>query len=219
MYRQPKMGSYTIIKRVIDVSMSLIFLVLFSPLLLILAVSMWVSGGNPVIFSSERVGKDKKSFIVYKFRTLVNGISRRKDGLSDKIVINGLAQFMRDTHLDEVLQLINVLKGDMSLIGPRPIDVQRYHHLKSKDSTWSRILKIKPGMTCINQIARYAESGLDKVKELKGLKNLKRRNRLLLDKNYMKHRSPLLDLTITLWTIEYLIGGFFIKMLKWGKLK
>ena len=205
---------YRLFKRVIDICLSSILLVVSSPLLLILALSIFVSAGTPVIFKSDRVGKDKKIFVAYKFRTLVNGVKKRKDGLSDLILINKLARYMRDTHLDELLQLVNILKGDISFIGPRPLPVPRYYYLKSKDPSWDKIFKIKPGMTCINQIARYSNSGLDKARTLKGLKNIEKRNRLAFDKYYIKNESFFLDLKMLFWTIEYLFFGFFTKIFR-----
>lgn len=203
---------YRIIKRAADFFSALIFLAIFSPVLLLLSLCLWASAGKPIVFTSKRIGKNKKVFRAYKFRTLVNGLKRRKDGLSKKIPSNGLAAFIRVTHIDETLQLFNVLKGEMSFIGPRPLDVPRYYYLKGKDNTWDSIFKIRPGMTCINQVAKYSDWGMDKIRELKGLRNVEKRNRLMLDKYYIKHESHLLDLKITLWTIEYLVGGFFKKL-------
>ena len=205
---------YRLVKRVMDFCLSLCFLIISSPGLLLLGFLIWAADGWPVIFSAKRLGKDKNTFTVYKFRTLVNGVKRRKDGLSPKIVINRVAEYMRDTHLDETLQLVNVIKGNITLIGPRPLDVPRYHHLHSEDPKWDYIFKAKPGMTCINQIARYSNWGMDRVRKLNGLKNLKRRNRLKLDRYYIKNESPLLDLKVILWTIEYLFVGLFTKIFK-----
>jgi len=207
---------YHLVKRVIDFMLSLFFLALFSPFLLLLGFFIWLAAGFPIIFKSQRVGKNKELFTVIKFRTLITGLKRRKDGLADKIVINRLAEFMRDTHIDEVLQLLNVIKGDMALIGPRPLDVPRYNHLKSEDKSWSYLFKVKPGMTCINQIARYQDGGMNKARKLNGLWKMERRNRLALDKYYIKKESPLLDIKITFWTLSYLILGFFKKMFKKG---
>lgn len=208
---------YRLAKRIVDFTVSLLCMILFSPLLLILGLLIWIADGSPVIFSAKRVGKNKKLFTVYKFRTLKKGLKRRKDGLADKIHVSRLTQIMRDTHLDEVLQLFNVVKGDMALIGPRPLDFPRYNHLHSEDKTWDYILRVKPGMTCINQIARYSEWGMDKTRGLKGLKNMQRRNRLLLDKYYVNNESFALDTKITLWTFRYLIFGFFKKLFKKGE--
>lgn len=208
---------YRLIKRVVDFCLSLIFFIVFSPVILFLSTYMLVSAGRPIIFKAERVGKDKKIFTVYKFRTLVNGIERRKDGLSPQVVINNVAAFMRDTHLDEVLQLFNVIKGDMALIGPRPLDVPRYEHLKSLDPSWDEIFRVKPGMTCINQIAKYSPWGMGKARKLKGLENAEKRNRLMLDRYYIQNESVLLDIRIVLWTMRYLVLGFFKKMFKKGE--
>ncbi len=205
------MAKKHIIKRVLDFVFSFIFLIIFSPILLLLSLSIYISAGRPIIFKSTRIGQNKKRFTVYKFRTLVNGIKRRKDGLSDKVVINKLAELMRETHLDEVLQLINIVKGDVSFIGPRPLDEPRYYHLKTKDPGWREIFTVKPGMTCLNQIGRYSPRGWKRIRQLKGLKSMRKRNRLKLDHYYIRHENAWLDIRITWWTIEYLIIGFFEK--------
>jgi lipopolysaccharide/colanic/teichoic acid biosynthesis glycosyltransferase len=206
-------GLYYMFKRVFDFFLSLSSMVFFSPVLIVLALCVYISDGWPVIFSSERMGKDGKIFKVYKFRTLVNGVERRNDGLADKIVINRLTGFMRNTHLDEVLQMFNVVKGDMSLIGPRPLDIPRYNHLISKTEEWKEILKVKPGMTCLNQLAKYWSKGMDKVMKLQDM-SIDNRNRLFLDRYYIQHESLALDLRIKWWTLCYLVSGFFIKMFK-----
>lgn len=211
------MWFYRATKRIIDFSVSSLCMVIFSPFLLLLGLSIFFSDGWPIIFSSKRMGKDGRQFTVYKFRTLINGLKRRNDGLSDKVVINKFARFMRDTHLDEILQLFNVVKGDMSLIGPRPLDIPRYYHLKSKDPAWEQVLSVKPGMTCINQIARYTPWGMEKARQMNGLGSMKRRNRLRLDKYYMRRESLVLDMKIVSWTLWYLFSGFFQKMFKKGE--
>lgn len=205
---------YRAVKRLIDIAASVFFLVVFVPIGLIIGLSIFISAGNPVIFSSKRVGMNKKKFTVYKFRTLANGVERRDDGLSDKVVINGFTNFMRLTHLDETLQLYNVIKGEMTLIGPRPLDVPRYNWLKGQDAKWDSIFEVRPGMTCLNQIARYTYWGMGKLRELDGLDKIKRRNRLVLDRYYIKNESFMLDAKITYWTLSYLFLGFFKKMLK-----
>ncbi len=208
---------YRIIKRIVDFCFALLILIVLSPLILLLIMGIFITSGPPIVYHAERIGKGKRIFIAYKFRTLVEGIKRKKHGLSENIVSSKLAGFMRDTHLDEILQLFNILYGDMSFIGPRPLDVPRYHHVRAKNTGWDNIFKIRPGLTCLNQIARYSDNGLNKVRKLEGLNRMKRRNRLLLDRYYIKNESLILDLKITLWTIEYIIGGFFSKLFRKGE--
>jgi len=190
-------------------------IILFSPFLLLMGLFIFISDGWPIIYSAKRVGKRKKLFTVFKFRTLKKNLKRKKYGLAEHIVINEITQFMRDTHLDEALQLMNVVLGQMSLIGPRPLDLPRYNYLRSKDPKWDRIFKLKPGMTCLNQIARYSKTGMNKIRKLRGLKNIERRNRLILDRYYISHECCLLDLKITIWTLCYLVIGGIKKFIRY----
>lgn len=205
---------YRIVKRIVDFFAAFILIILISPILVILSLILRFLAGSPIIFTSERVGKRKRIFRAYKFRTLITGIKRKKHGLSKAISSCKLAEFLRATHIDEILQLFNILKGDMNFIGPRPLDVPRYNYLKAKDPSWRNILKIRPGLTCLNQVARYSDWGMDKVRKLKDMGHVEKRNRLMLDKYYIKHESFILDVKITFWTTEYLFIGFFKKLFR-----
>ena len=199
-----------------DFFAAIVLLAILSPFLILLAIALWLSAGRPIIFISKRVGKRKRLFTAYKFRTLVKGIKRKKHGLSKAIPSCKLAAFIRETHIDEILQLFNIVKGDIAFIGPRPLDVPRYKYLKAKDYSWSIILRIRPGMTCLNQVARYSNWGMDMVRALKGMGNVEKRNRLMLDKYYIRNESFFLDFKIIVWTIEYLFIGFFKKLFKFN---
>lgn len=204
---------YHFFKRIFDFLFAVILLIILSPFLILISFAIYLSDGKPVFFLNKRVGKNKRLFTAIKFRTLKKGTKRGKYGVaSEKNSISKFAEFMRETHLDEITQLVNIIKGDMSFIGPRPLDLQRYYYLHRKDNKWDSIFKIKPGMTCLNQVARYSESCLKKVKNLKGLSKMNKRNRLLLDRYYIRNESFILDFKIIMWTAEYLITGFFRKM-------
>ena len=133
------------IKRIFDFSSSLLGLVILFPLLILISFSIKIGSSGPILFSQKRVGKDGKKFILIKFRTMMinqesnNTVTAKGD---DRITTIGV--FLRKYKLDELPELWNVLKGEMSLVGPRP-DVPGYaDNLKGEDR---RILKLRPGIT------------------------------------------------------------------------
>lgn len=137
--------SYSILKRFLDFSFSLLALLCFSPLLMLVTLGLFlVNKGNGVFFLQERPGKDGKLFKVIKFKTMTD--ERDADGclLEDSKRITKIGVFVRSTSIDELPQLINVLKGDMSFIGPRPLLVQ-YLSLYSKEQ--ARRHEVRPGIT------------------------------------------------------------------------
>lgn len=137
--------SYSILKRFLDFSFSLLALLCFSPLLMLVTLGLFLANkGNGVFFLQERPGKDGKLFKVIKFKTMTD--ERDTDGclLEDSKRITKIGVFVRSTSIDELPQLINVLKGDMSFIGPRPLLVQ-YLSLYSKEQ--ARRHEVRPGIT------------------------------------------------------------------------
>lgn len=140
---------YKYIKRILDIISSLLAIIILSPLLLLLAaVGAVEMKGNP-FFTQERPGKDEKIFKLIKFRTMTN--AKDKDGnlLSDADRLTGYGRFLRNTSLDELPELFNILKGDMSVIGPRPLLVQyiprynehqhRRHEVRPGLSGWAQV--------------------------------------------------------------------------------
>ena len=133
-------------KRVFDVIVSLFGLIILAPLFLIVALLIKISSKGPIFFVQKRVGKDFKEFNLYKFRSMV--VNAPKKGLqitsSDDPRITKIGRILRKTKLDELPQLINVIKGDMSLVGPRP-EVKKYVDLKKDE--YKKVLSIRPGIT------------------------------------------------------------------------
>ncbi len=111
-------------KRIFDVVISSLVLVIFSPVMAVLAVILWIRHGRPVIFSQPRPGYQGKIFTLYKFRSMSNALDHSGNPLSDTQRITPLGRFMRSTSLDELPELFNVLRGEMSLVGPRPLLVE-----------------------------------------------------------------------------------------------
>lgn len=138
-----------IFKRTIDIIASYICILLLSPIFLIVAILIKINMGGPVIFSQKRPGRYGRVFEMYKFRTMSN--KKDKDGnlLPDKERITRLGKFLRITSLDELPELVNILKGDMSLIGPRPLLVD-YLALYTKEQARRHI--VRPGLTGYAQV-------------------------------------------------------------------
>ena len=148
---------YTLSKRLIDIFLSVVLLILFSPLFLIISLVILIESGLPVFFNQERVGKDWRKFHIFKFRTMVKNADKLGPAISifqDKRV-TPVGRILRKYKLDELPQLFNVLMGDMSIVGPRP-EVMKYVNIYKKD--YSNILKIKPGISDYASIQFYDEA-------------------------------------------------------------
>lgn len=109
------------VKRLLDIILSLLAIVVLSPLLLIIALLVRIKLGSPVLFKQERVGKDEKVFTMFKFRTMSDKRDENGNLLSDEARQTRLGDILRSTSLDELPELINILKGDISIVGPRPL--------------------------------------------------------------------------------------------------
>ncbi len=150
---------YPAVKRLSDILISIIGLIILSPLFLIIGFLVIISSPGPVFFMQERVGKNWKPFRIIKFRTMVEGAPKLGPGISscNDPRITALGGVLRKFKLDEIPQLINVLKGDMSIVGPRP-EVPKYANYYNKE--YSIILKIKPGISDYASIAYKNEASL-----------------------------------------------------------
>lgn len=137
------------IKTVLDKFVAAIALLLLSPLMLVVAIAIYIRMGSPVVFAQPRPGKDGKIFTFYKFRTMTS--DRDADGhlLPDEKRLTSFGQFLRQTSLDELPQLWNVLKGDMSFVGPRPLMVE---YLDRYSLEQARRHEVTPGITGWAQI-------------------------------------------------------------------
>lgn len=190
-------------KRAMDVIIASLTLVLLSPLMLLIAILIKLDSPGPVVFKQTRVGRGGRPFTVYKFRTMHEGADLEREALKDLNEARGplfkirddprrtrLGRFLRRTSLDELLQMYNVLKGEMSLIGPRPplpVEVEQYQAWhKKRLETW-------PGITGLWQVSGRSELTFDEM--------------ALLDIYYIENWSPWLDLKIFLKTIPTLILG------------
>lgn len=137
------------IKRCLDFILSLCGIIILSPVLLILAVLVRVKLGSPVLFRQERPGKDEKIFTLCKFRTMTDARDEKGELLPDEVRLTKFGKLLRATSLDELPELFNILKGDMSVIGPRPLLVR---YLPRYNAFQRRRHEVRPGLTGLAQI-------------------------------------------------------------------
>jgi exopolysaccharide biosynthesis polyprenyl glycosylphosphotransferase len=190
-------------KRTSDIVLSLAVLVLLFPLMLLISVAIKLDSPGPVLFKQVRVGRDGRRFVFYKFRSMRQGAEEERPQLADLDETVGpifkirrdprctrLGRFLRRTSLDELPQLYNVLRGEMSLVGPRPaipVEVEQYQEWHRKR------LEVSPGMTGLWQVSGRSQLTFDEM--------------CLLDIYYLENWSPLLDLKIALKTIPAVLAG------------
>lgn len=202
--RQPCIeGSEAAIKRAIDIVVSLLALLVFVPIMVIIGILIKLDSKGPILFRQERIGLNGKAFRIYKFRTMVIDAEKRLDQLiklseldqpAFKIQndprVTGIGRFLRRTSIDELPQLINVLRGEMSLVGPRPEEVRivRMYSYEQRHR-----LTVKPGITGPMQVNGRGDLGFDE--------------RLELEINYIKHYSLFRDLVLLAQTIPAVIFG------------
>lgn len=176
-------------KRLIDIFVSLMLLALLSPIMLIVAIGVWRDVGAPVFFRQVRPGLGGRPFTLIKFRTMRGAHSGEFSGTDDGQRLTALGRKLRATSLDELPELWNVLRGEMSLVGPRPL-LMRYLPLYTREQM--RRHDVKPGLTGWAQVnGRNALSWDDKFR---------------LDTWYVDHRSTFLDLKILLLTAAAVFG-------------
>jgi lipopolysaccharide/colanic/teichoic acid biosynthesis glycosyltransferase len=174
-----------VIKVIGDRSMATLLLLLFSPILVVVAILVRLRMGSPIVFTQERPGKNGRIFTVYKFRTMTSDCDAQGELLSDEERLIPLGQFFRKASLDELPQLLNVLLGDMSFVGPRPLLVR---YLERYNSEQARRHDVLPGITGWAQVnGRNALSWDEKFR---------------LDIWYVDNWSLWLDLKILLLTVK-----------------
>lgn len=201
MVHQPA-ANYFMFKRVVDVTFSLFFLVFFmSWIFPIVALLIKLTSRGPVFFVQKRTGYLGAEFNCYKFRTMyVNDDADVKQVSINDIRITMIGRFLRLTHIDEIPQFFNVLKGDMTIVGPRPHMLFHTKYYAQRIPYYNLRHEAKPGMTGMAQIKNY-------IGEINGDREL--RKRIQWDLYYIKNRSISLDIKIILTTM----GHVFQKML------
>ena len=177
-----------IIKRLIDIIGSLVGLILLSPIFLITAILVYFKLGSPIFFVQERVGKDDKVFKMIKFRSMKDAKDKFGNDLPDEERLTSFGKILRSLSIDELPELINVLKGDMSLVGPRPLLVS-YLELYSKEQR--RRHEMRPGITGLAQV--------------NGRNSVSWGERFKMDVSYIDQYSLLLDIKILFMTVYKVI--------------
>ena len=183
-------------KRFIDIVISIFSLIFLLPLLIIIAILVKATSKGPVFFTQERIGVNAKPFYILKFRTM--GVNSEKDGpqlsSSNDARITKIGRFLRKTRIDEFPQFLNVLKGEMSIVGPRPERQFYINQIKMKDPQYLYLHKVRPGITSWGQVKYgYAENVEEMVQRMK------------YDLLYIRNMSLALDFKIMFYTFAIIL--------------
>jgi lipopolysaccharide/colanic/teichoic acid biosynthesis glycosyltransferase len=195
------------LKYVTDFIISCVLLVLLAPLIVLSAALVWLTSGGPVIYSQARVGRNGKWYHIYKLRTMIHNcetLTGPKWSTPGDPRITPVGRFLRKTHLDELPQLWNVLRGEMSLVGPRPERPEFANMLGKAIPHYGKRLVLRPGVTGIAQVQLPGDTDLESVQR-----------KLAYDLYYVKNLSPWLDLRIILGTCFKVLGIPFRRIGQW----
>lgn len=186
------------VKRLLDVAISILSLIIFFPVFIALAISIKLSSKGPIFYKQERIGKFGKPFKIYKLRTMQKDAETNGPLLSssDDSRITRIGQFMRKTHLDEIPQFLNVILGEMSLVGPRPERKYYIDQIAKKAPYVTHLQKVRPGITSWGQVKYGYASNIDQMVE-----------RLQYDMVYLKNISLYVDFKILIYTIMECVKG------------
>ena len=187
-------------KRTLDITLAIFCLVIFSPVILLCALAVWRDVGRPVIFRQERIGKGGKPFMICKFRSMgkdaeEENVPRLSPGASDgRLTKTG--RFLREHHLDELPQLWNVLRGDMSFVGYRPERKYFIEKIMEQDRRYERLYAMRPGVTSLATLYNGYTDSMEKMLK-----------RLELDLYYQERHTLRMDLDILWRTFAKTVTG------------
>ena len=205
--------------RLLNVTVAAIGLVVTLPLMLVIAAAIWLTSGSPVIFTQTRIGLDRRArrhrsngngrrsddlggrpFTIYKFRTMAprvgNGSAPQTWACPADARVGALGRVLRTLRLDELPQLVNVLIGDMNIVGPRPEQPAIFARLRCEIHGYASRQRVPPGITGWAQVNQGYDRSVSDV-----------RRKVALDLEYIEHRSPLADLVIMVKTIPVMLFG------------
>jgi lipopolysaccharide/colanic/teichoic acid biosynthesis glycosyltransferase len=187
-----------LVKTLSDYIITIICLIILSPVIIILSLAIKVTGKGPVIYSQDRIGYKGKSFRIFKFRSMHHGTEEGIPLLSgkDDKRISRVGRFMRKHKFDEIPNFLNVLKGEMSLVGPRPEQKYFMEKILEKAPHYSLLHSVKPGITSWGQVRYGYASNVDEMIE-----------RLEFDLYYLENRSLWFDIKIAFQTLSIIIRG------------
>lgn len=177
------------IKRLLDITLSIFALILLSPVILIASILVRIKLGSPVLFKQKRPGKGEKIFVLYKFRTMTSTKDENGNLLPDELRLTKFGKFLRSTSLDELPELINIIKGDMSIVGPRPLLVD---YLPRYNEEQKHRHDVRPGLTGLAQV--------------NGRNSISWEEKFTYDVEYTRKVSFLLDMIIVIKTILSVIS-------------
>jgi lipopolysaccharide/colanic/teichoic acid biosynthesis glycosyltransferase len=189
-----------VLKRVVDTLGAAVLLAVFSPVMLVLAILVKLDSDGPVLFSQERLGRFGEPFKMYKFRSMIPDAEAATGPVwaspAHDPRVTRLGRFLRRSHLDELPQLLNVVTGDMSLVGPRPERMCFVKALERAVPCYDHRLYVKPGMTGLAQVHYRYDQTVDDVKK-----------KLRFDLLYVRHMCLMLDVKILAWTLMVVFTG------------
>ena len=198
---------YLVVKRIFDVTMSLVALIVLSPVFLLTAIAIWAEDRGPAIYVQKRIGQGEKIFSIYKFRSMrinaeqIHEQMRKEYGdeevsfkLKDDPRVTSVGKIIRKFNIDELPQLLNILTGDMSIVGPRPLPVYEYEDEKKRyGDKYALRYETPQGLTCIWQISNRAEVSFEE--------------RMQMDVEYVEKCNFMLDMILIVKTALFAVIG------------
>lgn len=176
------------VKRIMDIIISIIALLVLSPVMIVVAILVRIKLGSPIFFIQRRPGKDEKIFSMYKFRTMTDEVDRNGNLMPDDIRLTRFGRILRSTSLDELPELFNIIRGDMSIVGPRPLLVE---YLNLYNDEQKKRHNVRPGLTGLAQV--------------NGRNSLSWEDKFILDCRYIDNISFKQDIKIVISTVKKVI--------------
>ena len=187
-----------LLRQFTNVLFSIIALLILSPVIIILSILIRISGKGPVIYSQDRIGKNGKPFVIYKFRSMIYNAETgnpRLSGINEERITR-IGKFLRKYRIDEIPNFINVMKCEMAIVGPRPERKFFIDQIVERNPDFTKLLNVKPGITSWGQVKYGYATNVDEMLE-----------RLEYDLYYIKNRSLWFDIKILLYTIVTILNG------------